>query len=88
MQARRLDQEMIFHPCQAGRVGLGHYRSVMDTLPTSAASAGEMPRTPSNEAPAKPAVARSMSRRFAGMSVIESSCRALDVKTASSLFNR
>jgi hypothetical protein len=48
----------------------------------------EMPRTPSNEAPAKPAVARSMSRRFAGMSVIESSCRALDVKTASSLFNR
>jgi len=28
MQARRLDQEMLFHPCQAGRVGLGHYGSV------------------------------------------------------------
>jgi hypothetical protein len=40
-------------------------------LPISAVSAGEMLRTPSNEALAMPAVARNMSRRFARMSVIE-----------------
>src|SRR6476660_1423024 len=46
-------------------------------LPISAASAGETLRTPSNEALARPAVARNMSRRFARMSVIEVSLARL-----------
>ena len=39
----------------------------------SAARVGEMPRAPSNEAPARPALACNKSRRFARMSVIKSS---------------
>src|SRR5262249_14922559 len=42
-----------------------------DTVAISVASAGGMPRAPNNEAPAKLVVARSRSRRYAGVSIIE-----------------